>query len=236
MSNPSRGFLSVLVPVRNGERYLAEAIRSVLDEAWAPIEILVVDDGSTDRSAEIAESFGPPVRCIRRPPLGQASACNTAAAAAAGEFHLHLDADDLVVPGSIATRVGCLDADPSLHLVTGCFETFLSPDASEELRERVRIPEGAQRGHLSGTTILRASAFSRVGPMDESIPILAALDWYTRALDAGLAVRVVPDLVLRRRIHGANTSLVHSRDASTRLRLLKSVLDRRRASGRESTS
>jgi glycosyltransferase involved in cell wall biosynthesis len=236
MGDPGRPSLSVLVPVRDGERYLEEAIRSVLAEGWEPIEVLVVDDGSTDGSAAVAESFGPPVRCIRRPPLGQASARNAAVSAATGDLHLHLDADDLVVPGAIGKLAGMLVADPSIDLVTGCFETFLSPDASDELRQRVRIPEEAQRGHLSGTSILRASSVSRVGPIDESMPVLAALDWYTRAIDAGLTVRVVPEVVLRRRIHGRNTSLVQGRDASTRMRFLKSVLDRRRTAGREPTS
>ncbi len=236
MGDSGRPSLSVLVPVRDGERYLEEAIRSVLAEGWEPIEVLVVDDGSTDGSAAVAESFGPPVRCIRRPPLGQASARNAAVSAATGDLHLHLDADDLVVPGAIGKLAGMLVADPSIDLVTGCFETFLCPDASDELRQRVRIPEDAQRGHLSGTSILRASSVSRVGPIDESMPVLAALDWYTRAIDAGLAVRVVPEVVLRRRIHGRNTSLVQGRDASTRMRFLKSVLDRRRTAGREPTS
>lgn len=233
----SRGAsLSVLVPVRDGERYLGETIRSVLDQAWEPIEVVVVDDGSTDRSATVAESFGPPVRCIRLPARGQSAARNAAVAAASGDLHLHLDADDILVPGAIATLAGALANDPSLDLVTGCFETFLSPDASDELRAQVIIPEGAQRGHLSGTTILRSRAFTRVGPLDEGMPVLAALDWYARAIDRGLSVRVLPDVVLRRRIHGANTSLVQGSNTSTRMRLLKSVLDRRRAAGREPTS
>lgn len=236
MADPRRPSLSVLVPVRDGERYLGDTIRSVLEQGWEPIEIVVADDGSRDGSAAVAESFGPPVRCIRRPALGQSAARNAAVGEATGELHLHLDADDLLVPGAIATLVRALVDDPSLDFVTGCFETFLSPDASDELRARVVIPEGAQRGHLSGTTIVRAAAFERVGPIDESMPVLAALDWYTRALDLGLAVRLLPDVVLRRRIHGANTSLVQGREASSRIRFLKSVLDRRRTAGREPPS
>jgi|JI10StandDraft_1071094.scaffolds.fasta_scaffold40252_2 glycosyltransferase involved in cell wall biosynthesis len=236
MSNAKTPMLSVLIPVRDGERYLAACLRSVLDENMSPIEILVVDDGSTDRSAEIAESFGPPVRCIRRPRAGQAAARNAAVAAAAGDLHFHFDADDLLLPGAITTLVGVLEGDPSVDLVTGRFETFLSPDAPLEVRERTKIPEGARRGHLSGVTVVRATAFARVGPIDESMPTLSSLDWYTRAIDAGLAIRVAPDVVMRRRIHGANTSLVHRNEPSPRMRLLKAVLDRRRASGQEPKS
>ena len=102
----NRPALSVIIPVWNGERYLGEAIESVLaQEAAPPMELIVVDDGSEDGSTAVAERFGPTVRCARIAHSGLAAARNAGLVLARGEYLLHLDADDVLPPRSIATNV-----------------------------------------------------------------------------------------------------------------------------------
>ena len=228
-ADPSRPLLSVLVPVRDGERHLAETIESVLRQDWRPLEMLVIDDGSTDGSAAIAEGFGPPVRCFRRAPAGVAAARNAAVAEARGAFLLHLDADDLLPAGSIALRMSAFEADADLELVAGHLEVFFSPEMDTRARARLRLPEGPQRGHISGVSIVRAEAFRRVGVLDESLRVGADIDWFARATETGLRIRVLDDVVLLRRIHGRNMSLTLREERVDRLRVLKAALDRRRS-------
>jgi glycosyltransferase involved in cell wall biosynthesis len=114
MSSPR---VTALMPVYNGARYLAEALRSVVDQTWRDLEILVVDDGSTDDSAAIAESFGPPVRVIRCERNGGASrARNRGVAEARGEYIVNCDSDDVQLPHRVETLVRLLDANPRAAL------------------------------------------------------------------------------------------------------------------------
>ncbi len=221
--------LSVLIPVYNGERYLAETLDSVLRQQWQPMEIVVVDDGSEDRSAAVAEGFGPSVRCVRCPHRGLAASRNEAVAAARGGFIAHLDGDDLLPPRSIAVRMAAFEAEPALDVVAGHLLEFFSPDLDAGARSRLVLPEAAKRGHVAGASIIRAECFQRFGGFDEDYRNSADLDWFIRATGAGARVRVLPDVVMHRRIHGRNMSLTQKHEANRdRMRILKASLDRRR--------
>ena len=229
MSEDASPALSVVIPVRNGERHLAATIESVLAEQFDTVEILVVDDGSTDRSAEIAESFGDPVRCLRGEAKGVAAARNVGWTAARARFVIHLDADDLVVPGSISLRMAVLEANPDVDIVTGCFQSFFSPELDAETRAGLTLPEGSRRGHLAGASIVRTDLFGRIGPLNETWRVSADMDWYARATEAGIRIVALSDVVLHRRIHGKNLSLTSGNEQIDRVRIVKAALDRRRA-------
>lgn len=93
--------ISVLICCYNGERYLRETLESVLKQTKAPLEVIVIDDGSTDRSAEIAQSFGSPVRVIRQTNQGLPASRNVGIREATGEYLFFIDADDLIHPTSL---------------------------------------------------------------------------------------------------------------------------------------
>src|SRR6266498_887244 len=111
--------ISVLLPCYNAAPYLAEALDSVLVQDVPVREIIVVDDGSSDDSAAVAERFGPPVRCDRQPHQGISATRNRALSLARGEVIAFLDADDLWPPGSLASRLETLVADGSVDCVGG---------------------------------------------------------------------------------------------------------------------
>ncbi len=100
--------LSIVVPCRNGARFLGQTLRAALNQTRPPDEIIVVDDGSTDDSRAIAEAFGPPVRVLSGPAQGAAAARNTGAAATSGERLMFLDADDLLTPPTLAALAAAL--------------------------------------------------------------------------------------------------------------------------------
>src|SRR5262249_9614078 len=101
--------VSVVIPARDAAQWLPETIASALTQTGVSMEIIVIDDGSTDATPEIAAACGDPVRVIRQPPSGVSAARNAGTSAARGEFIQYLDADDVLEPGTIAARVALLD-------------------------------------------------------------------------------------------------------------------------------
>jgi glycosyltransferase involved in cell wall biosynthesis len=192
-------------------------------------EIIVVDDGSTDDSVQVAQSFAPRVRTVCRPHAGLAPTRNAALREARGEFIAHVDHDDLLTPRSLSIRLERLLADPRLDMVAGHQQSFFSEDMDPAVRAQLQIPPAPQPGHIAGVAIVRARVFAELGGFDESLQSFGDLDWSMRATEAGLRTEVIPDVVLLRRVHGANMSLTKKAQADLeRARLLKASLDRRR--------
>lgn len=241
MNRPgARPELTVIIPVRNGARYLGEAIGSVLDQGTSNLELIVlVDDGSEDDSARVAETFttlptavagATVVRCVRHPPLSLAAARNEGLKIARGPLVMHMDADDVLTPRSLAVRLAVLAADPEVDMVTGAMVSFVSPEIPPAEAARYALPAAPQRGGLPGTSIFRAACATRVGPQNTTLPHSADLDWMIRAEEAGTKIAFLPDVVLRRRIHGRNTSLLAA-GAASRLQIVRAALERRSRPG-----
>ncbi|MFN9200245.1 MAG: glycosyltransferase family 2 protein [Planctomycetaceae bacterium] len=229
MNPPESPQLSVLIPVYNGARYLAQTLDSVLSQEGVSPEIIVVDDGSTDDSVSVAQSFAPRVRTVGRPHAGLAATRNAALREARGDFIAHLDQDDLLTPRSLSVRLQRLLADLQLDMVAGHQQSFFSEDIDPAVRSRLQISQGPQPGHVAGVAIIRARVFDQLGGFDESLQSFGDLDWSMRATEAGIRTEVLPDVVLLRRVHGANMSLTKKAQADLeRARLLKASLDRRR--------
>ncbi|HSA55609.1 MAG TPA: glycosyltransferase [Gemmatimonadaceae bacterium] len=221
--------VSVVVPCYNAERYLAEALGSIVSQSPPPLEVLVIDDGSADGSAAIAEGFSPHVRCVRQENLGISAARNRGLALARGELIAFLDADDVWLPGSLARRLALLDAAPEVEGVSGLVESFISPDLPPERRGSLACPTEPSAGRLAGTMLVRRAVFDRVGAFDPALRVGETIDWVARADAAGVRWRILDEVVLRRRIHGANTTARTPALGSEYLRVLKASLDRRRA-------
>lgn len=225
--------VSVVIPCFNAESYLAEAIESVLAQEFQSTEIIVVDDGSTDTSAEVAGSYGARIELIRQRNTGISGARNSGIARARGHLLAFLDADDLWPKGSLAARVGALDRQPNLDCVFGDMEQFFSPDANPAAYANLRVDLRRQACRMSGSMLIRRAALNRIGPFDTGLAVAEMVEWLGRADRAGLRIGTVDELVLRRRIHATNTSLRSNRSSSDFLRALKSTLDLRRSEPRE---
>jgi glycosyltransferase involved in cell wall biosynthesis len=201
MSEP---LVSVVMPVYNGERYLAEAIDSVLGQDYRRREIVVVDDGSTDGSAAIARARG--VLYVRQPNQGVAAARNAGLAAARGTLIAFLDQDDVWLPHKLEAQVGFLAARPSVDLVISAIEIMVepgttplewfNPDWGMEIQTVVQL----------GAALLRRTCFERVGDFDTGYRYASDTDWILRARDAGLVLETASDVCMRYRMHERNSS------------------------------
>jgi glycosyltransferase involved in cell wall biosynthesis len=159
--------ISVAVPAYNAEPFLRAALDSVLAQTVQPHEIIVVNDGSTDRTEEIALSYGSQIRYIKQENQGLSGARNTAIHVATGDWIALFDSDDVMTPQKLAKQIAVIEANPELVLVYSAF-TYLNSDGSTSettafpakdlwpaLRYRTPI--------LPSTTIIRRSALLEVG-------------------------------------------------------------------------
>jgi glycosyltransferase involved in cell wall biosynthesis len=219
--------VSVVIPAYNAETFLAEAIDSVLAQGHDTLEVIVVDDGSTDGTAGVARGYGARVRLLQQSNAGIGSARNTGVDAATGDLLAFLDADDVWTDGALDARLTVLETQPALDGAFGLVENFY--DDVSEGRFEVKA-EVIASGQAAGTLLIRRDAFHKAG-MFSDVRLGEFIEWYARALDAGLRFETLPLVTLRRRVHGASTTAT-APDRTAYLRAMQSIIARRRAEGR----
>jgi glycosyltransferase involved in cell wall biosynthesis len=216
--------VSVVIPVYNGARFLGEALASALGQDLPPLEVIVVDDGSTDATAAVAAGFAG-VTYLRQENAGVAVARNTGIAAARGELIALLDADDVWLPEKLRLQAEHLAAHPDEGTVCAHYENFLVPGTSRPAWMTERQLAEPQVGGISNF-VARAEAFRRVGAFDPRDP--SDIDWGLRARAAGVTMGVVPRVLYRRRVHAGN--MTYTADgAAMRFRALRASIARKRA-------
>jgi len=226
MSEDSAPLVSVVIPAYNAGPYIEEALRSVLQQDYRPLEVIVVDDGSTDNTSGVARPFGPPVRILAQPHAGIGAARNAGVAAAQGRFLAFLDADDLWTPHKLSRQMSLLADDESLDLVFGQVIEFRRA-ADGQVAESPAVS-----GLVPGAALMRRSLFDRVGWFRRDLRVGEFIDWCARARELSMKSAVLPEPVLRRRIHGDNSG-VRERDARPDYaRVVRAALERRRERGR----
>jgi glycosyltransferase involved in cell wall biosynthesis len=227
MRRPS---VSVVMAVRNGERHVAAAIASVRAQTHAPDEILVVDGGSSDRTAEIARSFAG-VRCVAQTDRGVANAYNLGIATTTGDFVAFLSHDDLWTPDKLAVQVAHMERHPELQYTTARVRFFLEPGCAIPSGFRPELLDGDHVGTIMETLVARRSVFGVVGPFDPALATAEDVDWFARARDLGVAAAVVPQVLLRKRVHDTNLSITTTTNDRDILAALQRSIARKRERG-----
>jgi glycosyltransferase involved in cell wall biosynthesis len=218
-----------MIGAYNAAPYLGEAIESALGQDYEPIELIVVDDGSTDGTADVARSFAQ-AKVIQQENGGNGAARNRAVEHASGELYAFLDADDRFTPGKLSMQKAALDADPGLDMVFGHVREFFSPELDEETRASLRPPAAEPMPWTAPNLMLvRRESFQRVGPFTTEVRVGVTVDWFARAAEAGLRYVILPEVVLERRLHTQNNGLRESASRSQYLQVIRQAMERRRA-------
>jgi glycosyltransferase involved in cell wall biosynthesis len=220
----SVSLISVIVPAYQAETYLREALDSALRQDHEAVELIVVDDGSTDRTAEIAAEY--PVQLVRREQGGPAAARNSGLAVAKGEFLTILDADDLWPSDRLSRQLAHLTAHPEQRIVLGLAEVFLSPGESRPAHDP-GFAEGEKVVGHPATMLARREVFDVVGPFDETLRLSEDIDWLARASDAGILAGRIEQTLLYYRIHAHNTSRHTQANHAATLRVLRASVQRK---------
>ena len=221
--------VSSIIPVYNGARYLREAVDSVLAQDYRDMEVLIVDDGSTDPTADIARSFGSQIRYCFQPNAGLSAARNAGIRETTGDLVAFLDADDVWSKHKIGEQVRYLEAHPRVDAVFAHMESFISDDLTPEERGRLAAPPPPQPAWSAGTMLARRGSLAEVGTFSSDVRVGEFMEWLLRARQSGLEMVMLPTVVMRRRLHSANMGLDDPAGRREYARILKAALDRRRA-------
>lgn len=221
--------VSVIIAVRNGERFLAEALRSVEQQTVPPCEILVIDGHSTDDTARIAHSF-PGVAFHEQDGAGIPNAYNCGVRLARGALIAFLSHDDLWTPDKLAVQTGYLRDHPAAMYCIARAKFFLEPGCSVPPTFRAALLEDDHVARIMETLVARRELFDIVGGFDEALRVAEDVDWYARVADAGYPVNVVEKVLLHKRVHGVNTSLTAATHNHNLLTALRASAARKRGS------
>ena len=192
---------TALIPAFNAADTIEEAIRSILSQTVRPRQIIVVDDGSTDETANLAGALSDMVRVIRQENGGVGSATTTGLAAVDTPFVATLDADDLWLPNKVALQFDHLEQNPGCDGVFGYMRTFGEGEKGGEIGP----------GWSRTTMLLRTEAAMRVGPVIDPPGARGdMIDWIARAREIGLRLDMVDEVLSLRRIRPG--SLSYGRD------------------------
>lgn len=205
--------VSAVIPVHNGQQYVGEAIRSVLEQTLAPIECIVVDDGSTDGTAEVVRDIGGAVTYVFQANAGVSAARNRGASLASGTVVAFLDHDDRWLPTKLERQLAVLTGGETMLCLCAMTITDSAGRATGELRLRSRTDaltgllmfDGSEIPSCSSTGVVWRSAFHEIGGFDTRLGTSADWDLMVRVLIDG-RLGYVDDPLVRYRVHGANMS------------------------------
>ena len=219
--------VTVVIPVYNGSRFIPDAVGSILAQDYPALEIIVVDDGSTDGIEEVVRQLPVDVRLLRQGNQGPASAKNRGIRDASGEIIGFLDADDLWPAGNLEVMVGHLEGDPTLDVVIGRAQsTRYSP--SESPGEYLGDPRESFP-YCVAAALYRRRVFESVGLFDPALRFGEDSDWYLRAEEGGARILRIDQISLFARRHDRNMTRGKSLLELNALRVFKKALDRQRA-------
>lgn len=222
--------VSVIMPAYNAQSYIAEAICSVLEQTLPPLELIVVDDGSTDATRDIARAIAG-VTYIHQPNAGVAAALNAGCVQARGDHLAFISADDVWSPDKLQLQRDQIGRTPGA-LVFGHMQNFISPDIPEEEASRLQCPAEPMPAYSAGTLLADRRTFDAVGKFNETYAVGEFIDWYGRATDLGIRAIMLGNVLSNRRLHKHN----HSKAVLSKKSyapVLKALLDRRRLKEKE---
>ena len=222
--------VSCIVPVFNGERYLPEALDSILAQTYRPYEIIVADDGSTDGTREVVQGYGERIRYLYQPNARPAAARNLGLGAVTGELIAFLDADDIWHPEKLMRQVSRFRERQELDYCVTHVHNFWMPEMQHESEQFKDHPRSRPMpGYVTQALMARRTLFDRVGGFNTELKNADAADWFMRADAQGAVSELLPDVLVRRRLHQNNrTRQLGSNSRDEYLRLLKASLVRRR--------
>jgi hypothetical protein len=218
--------VSVIIPVYNGARFIADAVQSIVAQEYRSLEIIVVDDGSTDDTAQVVARLGRDVRYVFQGNAGPGAARNRGIRDASGDLIAFLDADDLWAAGSLRLLLNRLLEDPRLDVVHGYARLFKygEPNGGMDFLNPDEVFP-----YYIGAGLYRRRAFERAGLFEEQLRFSEDTEWYGRAAELGLRIDRLQGITLMVRRHENNMTRGKTLADLQMLPVIKLMLDRRRA-------
>lgn len=199
--------VSCVIPTYNGERFIGQAIESILSQAYKHYEIICVDDGSTDATASVVQAFGDRVQYVYQDNAGPATARNSGTRIARGEFLAFLDSDDIWELNKLEVQVAYLRSNPIHGFCVTHVQNFWEAEVAEEhakFQDHVRAKPVA--GYVTQALLVRNDVFKKVGPFNTQLKHTDAAEWFMRAKASGVTGHLLDEVLVMRRFHKDNRS------------------------------
>ena len=218
--------VSVIIPAYNSAQFIAATIQSALAQTYADFEIIVVDDGSTDATLEVLNSFGQQIKVFSKPNGGPASARNLAIRNASGKYVAFLDADDLWMPEKLAEQVAFLESNPEVGMTFSEALMFAEVGGEKQIRGKIGFTGETSFCHLllgdhipNSTVMMRRECVDEIGWLNESRALVAVEDYeYWLRLAKAFPIKAIAKPLAYYRVH-ANNLMGDSEDIERSLRL-----------------
>jgi teichuronic acid biosynthesis glycosyltransferase TuaG len=229
--------ISIIVPAYNVEPFLAETLASIQRQTYCEFEVIVVDDGSTDRTSETARQFvekDARFILLHQKNAGTAAACNTALKHAGGKWIAFLEADDVWLPEKLAAQLDLLKQEPKANLL---FTNYLSWDGQKDLARRYSDPDKFPDGDVgrrliffdlfgTSTVMIKREMLNVVGLFDVEVPVGQDWDLWLRIAESGLCAKGVRQPMARYRVWPGQVSCNTIRMCECNVIILEKALAR----------
>ncbi|MDZ4764137.1 MAG: glycosyltransferase [Chloroflexota bacterium] len=229
----SKPAVSVVLPVRNGARFLAESLDCILHQTPPVLELLIIDGKSTDATPNIVAAFAgrdPRVRCIVQTGKGVGDAYNIGIEAAQGDYIAFASHDDNWTVDKLAVQLAYMDAHPEVDYSIGRARFFLEPGCSVPPGFRTYLLEGEHMIRGVEVMMVRRTLFARIGIFPTDYVSAADVEWLARATHMNAVLGEIDHLLLNRRIHDLNTSIQNLDNTREMLRALRTSLHLKKGS------
>ncbi|MCX7121898.1 MAG: glycosyltransferase family A protein [Gammaproteobacteria bacterium] len=221
--------ISIIVAVWNGEKYIEEAINSILNQTYLNKEIIIVNDGSTDKTTDIIKKFSDKVICINQENHGLFISQNRGVKIATGDYLSFLDYDDIWENDKLSKQMELMQKEENDPIVFMRIKQFICPSLTSEDRKKIGFYEQELPGYIAGTLLISKERFNQIGFFEEKRQLGGFIEWYFRVLEKNIPTKITDAIGLHRRIHNDNMGRqlsVYSR--TDYLRILKTNLVRKR--------
>jgi glycosyltransferase involved in cell wall biosynthesis len=219
--------ISAIITVFNGEKYIAETIKSVLDQSVTISEIIIVDDGSTDNTLFEINAFSlPQIKVISQPNLGQSKSLNIGIKAASSDLLTFIDADDIWLPNKTKLQLAVFDKNPQMELCFGNIEEFISPEITKDDKRKLFVKGVIKKAKMKQVLMVPRDFFFRHGFFPE-VPTMDFIAWYSLVKKNILYESFVDEILAKRRLHLSNISRRDNKNLEI-VQTFKAILDQRR--------
>jgi glycosyltransferase involved in cell wall biosynthesis len=223
---PKKPLLSIIIPTYNNQRYIADAIESIEIQNYHSLEIIIIDDGSTDHTAEIIASYKKPyIHYIYQANQVVASARNTGLKKASGDIIGFLDADDMWTPNKLQLQLNYLQNQTKFQMVLGHTQLIKQIDESPDNFKTLPLPHVLLQ---LGAMLIIKDCFELVGLFDESLKRAEDIDWLLRAQEMGINIFIHDEIILSHRRHSTNSTNDKALTDKYFIKILASLIKRRK--------
>ncbi len=221
--------ISVIIPVFNAEKYLKESIESVLGQTYKNIEVICLNDGSTDNSLQTLKSFKDLITLVDyKENCGSAVRRNEGMKLANGEFIAFLDADDVWEKEKLNLQIEQFKNIPDLDISFSLMQCFLSPELPEKIKKMRYCPPNPMAGQIPGTAVFRKKLLEKTGYFDTKFKNSEFTDWTAKAKEGKLNIITMEKVLLLRRIHETNTTVIDRKNSQNDyLRMVRESIQRK---------